>query len=185
MDGKTTSARVITTTIATHTTDHQSSPAPTIINRHTAHSFAIPIYTRVQCGPRRRAPARSSTATRAPEPGPELHYVHPLQLMGECQVSVIYGTFWARLLQANHTQVHDSYCSMSCMYVLTLAMLVEGSHRILDSRNMVLITGKAFTILGLVVKWSDLRIQRCTAMNAGSATGSPGARYIRVKNSDK
>ena len=73
--------------------------------------------------------------------------------MGECQVSVIYGTFWARLLQANHTQVHDSYCSMSCMYVLTLAMLVEGSHRILDSRNMVLITGKAFTILGLVVKW--------------------------------
>ena len=70
------------------------------------------------------------------------------------------------------------------MYVLTLAMLVEGSHRILDSRNMVLITGKAFTILGLVVKWSDLRIQRCTAMNAGSATGSHGARYIRVKNSD-
>ena len=162
MDGKTTSARVITTTIATHTTDRQSSPSPTIINRHTAHSFAIPIYTRVQCGPRRRAPARSSTATRSystgprararePEPGPELHYVHPLQLMGECQVSVIYGTFWTRLLQANHTQVHDSYCSMSCMYVLTLAMLVEGSHRILDSRNMVLITGKAFTILGLVV----------------------------------
>ena len=71
--------------------------------------------------------------------------------MGECQVSVIYGTFWTRLLQANHTQVHDSYCSMSCMYVLTLAMLVEGCHRILDSRNMVLITGKAFTILGLVV----------------------------------
>ena len=70
------------------------------------------------------------------------------------------------------------------MYVLTLAMLVEGSHRILDSRNMVLITGKAFTILGLVVKWSDLRIQRCTAMNAGSATGSHGARYIRVQNSD-
>ena len=105
--------------------------------------------------------------------------------MGECQVSVIYGTFWARLLQANHTQVHDSYCSMSCMYVLTLAMLVEGSHRILDSRNMVLITGKAFTILGLVVKWSDLRIQRCTAMNAGSATGSHGARYIRVQNSDR
>ena len=104
--------------------------------------------------------------------------------MGECQVSVIYGTFWTRLLQANHTQVHDSYCSMSCMYVLTLAMLVEGSHRILDSRNMVLITGKAFTILGLVVKWSDLRIQRCTAMNAGSATGSHGARYIRVQNSD-
>ena len=67
------------------------------------------------------------------------------------------------------------------MYVLTLAMLVEGSHRILDSRNMVLITGKAFTILGLVVKWSDLRIQRCTAMNAGSATGSHGARYIRVQ----
>ena len=63
-------------------------------------------------------------------------------------------------------------------------MLVEGSHRILDSRNMVLITGKAFTILGLVVKWSDLRIQRCTAMNAGSVTGSHGARYIRVKNSD-
>ena len=49
---------------------------------------------------------------------------------------------------------------------------------------MVLITGKAFTILGLVVKWSDLRIQRCTAMNAGSATGSHGARYIRVQNSD-
>ena len=70
------------------------------------------------------------------------------------------------------------------MYVLTLAMLVEGWHRILDSRNMVLITGKAFTILGLVVKWSDLRIQRCTAMNAGSATGSHGARYIRVQNSD-
>ena len=105
--------------------------------------------------------------------------------MGECQVSVIYGTFWTRLLQANHTQVHDSYCSMSCMYVLTLAMLVEGCHRILDSRNMVLITGKAFTILGLVVKWSDLRIQRCTAMNAGSATGSHGARYIRVQNSDR
>ena len=94
-------------------------------------------------GPRARA--------REPEPGPELHDVHPLQLMGECQVSVIYGTFWTRLLQANHTQVHDSYCSMSCMYVLTLAMLVEGSHRILDSRNMVLITGKAFTVLGLVV----------------------------------
>ena len=79
---------------------------------------------------------------KLPEPGPQSQ---------RARATVIYGTFWARLLQANHTQVHDSYSSMSCMYVLTLAMLVEGSHRILGSRNMVLITGKAFTILRLVV----------------------------------
>ena len=122
--------------IITRTNNHQSP--------HCSFLRHPDLYTgSYSTGPRARA--------REPEPGPELHYVHPLQLMGECQVSVIYGTFWTRLLQANHTQVHDSYCSMSCMYVLTLAMLVEGSHRILDSRNMVLITGKAFTILGLVV----------------------------------